>query len=69
MKRYPSLHTHQKSDAKPYQVTPVVKPDVIVLSGIQELDTLLGGFKAGEITYIDGNSSLISGSFTDALLM
>ena len=60
MKKYPSLHTHQKSDAKPSPVTPVVTPDVIVLSGIQELDTLLGGFKAGELTYIDGNSSLIS---------
>ena len=34
--------------------------DIIVKSGITELDTLLGGFKAGEITYIDGDSSLIS---------
>ena len=32
----------------------------MVLSGIRELDKLLGGFKTGEMTYIDGDSSLIS---------
>jgi len=37
----------------------VVKPDIIVFSGIAELDNLLGGFKAGETTLVDGNSSLI----------
>lgn len=37
-----------------------VKLDIIVKSGITELDVLLGGFKAGEITYVDGNSKLIS---------
>ena len=32
----------------------------MVESGTKELDKFIGGFKAGEITYIDGNSSLIS---------
>lgn len=38
----------------------ILKPDIIVLSGIKELDKLTGGFKTGEITYIDGDSKLIS---------
>lgn len=38
----------------------LVKPDIIVHSGISELDGLLDGFKAGEITLIDGNSELIA---------
>ena len=38
----------------------ILKPDVVVLSGIRELDRLLGGFKQGKITYIDGYSSLTS---------
>jgi len=38
----------------------VVKPDIIVSSGLPELDTLLGGFKAGELTLVDGNSSRIA---------
>lgn len=38
----------------------VLKPDIVVLSGIKELDELMGGFKAGEITFIDGNSDYIS---------
>ena len=37
----------------------IVRPDVIVHSGISELDVLLGGFKAGEITLIDGTSDLV----------
>jgi len=32
----------------------------MVKSGITELDRLQGGFKAGEITFLDGNSKLIS---------
>ena len=35
-------------------------PNVEVISGIRELDDLLSGFKSGEITFIDGDSSLIS---------
>ena len=38
----------------------IEKLDIIVQSGIIELDGLLGGFKAGELTYIDGDSTLIS---------
>jgi len=38
----------------------LVKVDVILESGIIELDSLLGGFKAAEITYIDGDSTLIA---------
>ncbi len=35
-------------------------PNVEIISGIIELDDLLSGFKSGEITFIDGDSSLIS---------
>ena len=38
----------------------ILKPEIVVQSGIVELDKLLGGFKTGEITYIDGDSKLIS---------
>jgi RecA/RadA recombinase len=41
-------------------VVQVVRPDIILPSGIAELDGLCGGFKAGELTLVDGNSSLIS---------
>lgn len=57
-----SLSTHkiQKSIDNALISKTVLKPDIIVLSGIKELDELTGGFKAGEITFIDGNSKLIS---------
>jgi len=38
----------------------ILKPGIMVKSGITELDRLQGGFKAGEITFLDGNSKLIS---------
>jgi hypothetical protein len=38
----------------------LLKPDIVVYSGLKELDELVGGFKAGEITFIDGDSDLIS---------
>jgi hypothetical protein len=38
----------------------IVKPDIIVHSGLPELDDLLGGFKAGEITLVDGTSDFIA---------
>lgn len=38
----------------------VLRPDLIISSGIAELDHLCGGFKAGEVTLVDGNSNLIS---------
>ena len=40
-------------------VKKILKPDIVVLSGVKELDKIMGGFKAGEITFIDGNSDLI----------
>jgi RecA/RadA recombinase len=53
-----SIHAIEKSD---FQIAKeILKPDIVVLSGIKELDNLLGGFKQREITYIDGDSSLIS---------
>ena len=60
MKTIPSIHTNQTHDVQPQLLKTVVKPDIIVHSGITELDALLGGFKAGEITYIDGRSTIIS---------
>jgi len=59
MNRSHSLRNIEKPDAKTLLVQ-VVKPDIIVYSGISELDRLLGGFKAGEITLVDGDSELIS---------
>lgn len=38
----------------------VIRPDIIISSGITELDRLCGGFKAGEIVLVDGNSTLIA---------
>jgi RNase H-fold protein (predicted Holliday junction resolvase) len=51
-----STHKFQKSLSEQIALT----PDIVVLSGIKELDDLLGGFKSGEITFIDGDSDLIS---------
>ena len=45
----------------------VIRPDIIVPSGIAELDRLCGGFKAGELTLVDGNSSLIADAARPAL--
>lgn len=50
----------KKPDTKSHFLKTVVKPDIIVQSGISKLDRFLGGFKAGEITYLDGDSDLIS---------
>ncbi len=42
-------------------VAPVIlRPSIIVSSGIAELDRLCGGFKGGDLVLVDGNSSLIS---------
>ena len=57
MKTKLSLQTIEKSDFRPAKE--ILKPDIVVLSGIKELDSLLGGFKSGKLTYIDGCSSLI----------
>lgn len=53
-----SIQSIEKSD---FQIAKeIIKPDIVVNSGIKEIDNLTGGFKQGEITYIDGDSSLIS---------
>ena len=53
-----SIQTIRKTD---FQIAKeILKPDILVSSGIKELDRLIGGFKTGEITYIDGDSDLIS---------
>jgi hypothetical protein len=53
--------THERWTAKTTtSLVHVIKPDIIVSSGIAALDRLLGGFKAGELTLVDGNSSHIS---------
>ena len=53
-----SIHSIENVD---FQIAKeILKPDIVVLSGIAELDKLLGGFKTGEMAYIDGDSSLIS---------
>jgi hypothetical protein len=49
-----------QNPARSTQTVTVVKPDIIVQSGLEELDRLLGGFKAGELTLVDGTSSLIA---------
>ena len=59
MKTKHPTYTIQKTDANSFLEKRILKPDIIVQSGIPELDILLGGFKAGEITLIDGNSKLI----------
>jgi hypothetical protein len=59
LKTKPSIPTHKQHNIKSQLTKKIIRPDILVHSGILELDTLLGGFKAGEITYIDGNSSLI----------
>jgi hypothetical protein len=38
----------------------VIHPDLVIHAGISALDQLCGGFKAGELILIDGNSSLIA---------
>lgn len=38
----------------------IAKPEAVVESGIAKLDRCLGGFKAGEVTLVDGDSVLVS---------
>lgn len=45
---------------RPHAVTTTQPLDLIIQSGIPELDALHGGFHAATITLVDGNSSLIS---------
>lgn len=59
MKNNHSIHERQTAKER-ISLVHVVKPDIIVSSGLEALDRLLGGFKAGELTLVDGNSSRIS---------
>lgn len=59
MKNSRSAHDTKTAHAE-ISVVQVVRPDIVVSSGIAELDSLCGGFKAGELTLVDGNSSLIA---------
>ena len=54
------MKTNLSTQDNPTLAKTVLKPDIMVKSGITELDRLHGGFKAGEITFLDGNSKLIS---------
>ena len=54
------MKTNLSTQNNPTLAKTVLKPDIMVKSGITELDRLQGGFKAGEITFLDGNSKLIS---------
>jgi len=40
--------------------TPLLKPEVLVFSGLRDVDVLLGGFRAGEVTCVDGDSVFVS---------
>ncbi len=51
-------HQIQKPDA-PTRAVNSVQPDLSIYSGLPELDRLFGGFKAGEITLVDGTSDVI----------
>lgn len=59
MKKPLRTYTIQKSDETEIAKKDLMKPDLIVKSFIPEIDTLLGGFKAGEITFINGYSNLV----------
>lgn len=54
------LSTHVIEKSEFLTAKDMLKPTVAVPSGIRELDNLLDGFKSGEITFIDGDSNLIS---------
>ena len=60
MKDNPLVYTNHKHDTKSQILKTILKPDIVVDLEIPELDTIFDGFKAGEMTYIDGNSKFIS---------
>lgn len=53
-------HKIQRSLDDELIIKTIIEPDIVVLSGINELDRLLGGFRAGELTFIDGDADIIS---------
>jgi len=56
-KSFPSFRPNHPASSQ--VIKPVARAEIVVRSGIHELDRLLGGFKAGQLTYIDGDSALI----------
>ena len=42
------------------QYKDIVSPDVMISSGVKEIDLFLGGFKAGNLTYVSGASRFVS---------
>jgi hypothetical protein len=46
--------------SSPILAKTIMKTEIIVKSGITELDKLQGGFKTGEMIFLDGNSRLIA---------
>jgi hypothetical protein len=60
MKNNHSIHDTSTTARATISLVQVIRPEIIVSSGIAELDRLCGGFKAGELTLIDGNSGLIA---------
>jgi hypothetical protein len=59
MENIRSTQQHKVSHRGP-SLARIIRPDIIVSSGMRELDHLCGGFKAGELTLVDGNSTYIS---------
>jgi len=59
LKNKQSLYAIEESDLNFKIAKEILKPEIIVQSGIKELDKLIGGFKNGEITFVDGYSNLI----------
>jgi hypothetical protein len=60
MKTHHTSIITEKSSVHMLAAKTLVQLDIMVHSGLREVDTLLGGFKAREITLLDGNSTLIS---------
>lgn len=60
MKIQGKIHPINTIQTHPVLEKQILQADIVVCSGINELDMLLGGFKAGEMTFIDGDSDLIA---------
>lgn len=56
---YQTSYTIQKQHLATTTEKPTLSPQILIPSSIQSIDNILGGFKAGDITYIYGESPLI----------
>jgi hypothetical protein len=59
MTSYPS-YAIPTSKRSPLIEKQIVHPDIVVHSGIPEVDGLLRGFKASELTFVNGSSDLVA---------